>query len=47
LAIVQAIGNAISSVMAVAISDITAVRTKVRQYSGSSIKVRYCAKLGS
>ena len=47
LAIVQAMGNAMSKVMAVARIDMMAVRTKVCQYSGSSTKVRYCDKLGS
>ncbi len=44
---VQAIGNASSSVQAVATIDITAVRTKVCQYSGSSMKVPYWRRLTS
>ena len=47
LAIVHAIGNASSKVIAVASTDITAVRTKVCQYSGSSMKVWYWRRLGS
>ena len=47
LAIVQATGKASSSVISVARMDMLAVRTKVCQYSGSSINVRYCARLGT
>ena len=47
LAMVQASGNAISRVSAVTMMDTTAVRTKVCPYSGSSIKVWYCARLAS
>ena len=46
-AMYQAAGNAISSVQAVARIDITAVRTKVCQYSGSSKNVRYWSRLNS
>ena len=46
-AIVQAMGKASSNVNAVARMEMTAVRTKVCQYSGSSMKVRYCSRLAS
>src|SRR5580658_3141917 len=45
LAMIQATGNASSSVSIVAITDITAVRTKTCQYKGSLKKVLYCARL--
>jgi len=46
-AIVHAIGNASSSVQAVATTDITrGAPRKVCQYSGSSKKVRYCDQAG-
>src|SRR3984957_2024012 len=47
LAMIQAIGNARSSVNNVAITDITAVRTNTFQYRGSAKKVLYCARLAT
>src|SRR5579863_4365323 len=47
LAMIQATGNASSSVRSVAVTDITAVRTKTCQYRGSVKKVRYCARLAT
>src|SRR6476661_3870247 len=47
LAMYHAAGNAIASVQAVARMDITAVRTNVCQYSGSSTNVRYWSRLNS
>ena len=47
LAIVQATGKHTKSVSAVDTIDITAVRKKVCKYRGSSMNMRYCAKLGS
>src|SRR5271166_4804691 len=41
---IQAIGNARSSVRKVAMTDITAVRTNTRQYSGSRKNVLYWAR---
>src|SRR6202041_3699618 len=46
-AMIQAIGNASSSVMSVAVTDINAVRTKTCQYKGSAKKVLYCARLAT
>src|ERR1700685_2582942 len=45
LAMIQATGNASSSVNDVAITDMTAVRTNTCQYRGSAKKVLYCARL--
>jgi hypothetical protein len=47
LAMYQAAGNASSSVNTVASTDMTAVRTKVFQYSGSSTKVRNWFRLNA
>src|SRR6185437_655514 len=47
LAMIQAMGNASSSVRKVANTDITAVRRNTCQYRGSAKNVRYCARLGA
>src|SRR3984957_7982002 len=47
LAMIQAIGNASSSVKNVAITDMIAVRRKTCQYRGSAKKVLYCARLAT
>src|SRR5580658_6838562 len=47
LAMIQAMGNASSSVIRVAITDMTAVRTNTCQYRGSAKKVLYCARLAA
>src|SRR5258708_3827507 len=47
LAMIQAMGNASSSVKPVAVTDMTAVRRKTCQYRGSAKKVLYCARLAT
>src|ERR1700722_2216242 len=47
LAMIQAIGNASSSVKSVANTDMTAVRRNTCQYSGSAKKVLYWARLAT
>ena len=46
-AMIHATGKASNSVNRVAITDITAVRTKTCQYSGSVKNVLYCARLAT
>src|SRR5258708_4614674 len=46
-AMIQAMGNASSSVRKVAITDMTAVRRNTCQYRGSAKKVLYCVRLAA